>query len=139
MPQFGARGFFHAQHSYSRTVLTPPHFNSAYLASFTMIKRCGVACPRCTTRPEFDGCLTEPVYFWRAGLPGHQLHLLDRCPFSVLVRLISHDVSGGWGGYRNHAAVTKVEAQGAASWFRGCSHEILLDVQPCKTFPVREL
>lgn len=61
-------------------------------------------------------------------LLGHQVSSkIDYCPFSV--RLIAHEVSGRRGDYRNHAAVTKAEAQDVALWFRGCfSHDNLLKV-----------
>lgn len=35
--------------------------------------------------------------------------MIDCCPFSVLVRLIAYEVSGGWKDYRNSAGLTKVE------------------------------
>lgn len=53
--------------------------------------------------------------------------MIDCCPFSVsvLVRLIAHEVSGGWKDYRNSDALKKAEAECVLlrfSWvFRLCN------------------
>lgn len=100
-----------------------------------MIKHHGIACPRRMTRSEFDGCRAERVSLCTFGeqaagpSASSVSSKIDCCPFSVLVRLIAHEVSGGRRGYRNHAAITKAEAQDVALWFRGCfSHDDLFKV-----------
>lgn len=55
--------------------------------------------------------------------------MIDCCPFSVLVRLIAHEVSGGWKDYRNRNALKKAEVECVPSRFRGCfSYAISVEV-----------
>lgn len=78
--------------------------------------------------------MTEPVHFQRAvGVQCCQLLIcllmIDCCPFSVSVRLIAHEASGGWKDYRNSAALKKVEVQRVLLRFRGCfSYAIMVAV-----------
>lgn len=46
--------------------------------------------------------------------------MIDCCPFSVLVKLIAHEISGGWKDYRNSNAFKKAEVECVPSRFRGC-------------------
>lgn len=100
-----------------------------------MIKHRGILCPQRMTRSEFDGCRPEGQNLFTFGeqaagpSSSSVSSKIDYCPFSVLVRIIAHEVSGGRGGYRNHIAITKAEAQDIALWFRGCfSHDNLFKV-----------
>lgn len=45
--------------------------------------------------------------------------MIDCCPFPVLVRLIAHEVSGGWKDYRNSDALKKAEVERVLLRFRG--------------------
>lgn len=52
------------------------------------------------------------------------------CPFSVLVRLILHEVSGGWKDYRNSGALKKAIVKHALLRFRGCQFSNLVEGAP---------
>lgn len=51
----------------------------------------------------------------------------DRCPFSVSAGLVARELAGGRGSYRNHGALTKVEAQLRRLCGR-FAHETVIDV-----------
>lgn len=55
--------------------------------------------------------------------------LIDCCPFSLLVRLIAYEVSGGWKDYRNSDALKKAEVNVSCRGSVGVfSYAILVEV-----------
>lgn len=47
--------------------------------------------------------------------------MIDCCPFSEFVRLIAHEVSGGWEDYRNSSAFKKAEVECVLWVFFSCN------------------